>query len=1010
MNSHFEGNAYVMPDYNCKPPFSGFLPGVAGVFGCPVWCLYVNRGQCVASFGEDGREAAMMEYVPAVTAYEDTARKGFRTFVDTGEFCFEPFSPYDRIQKQELVISRAFLELSTIHHASGLEIRVHYSVLPEENTGALMRRLTIKNNSTKSLHLRVADGMARVIPGGIKNSEMREMANLTKSFFETKVSSCGLALFSSRSTTDNVAAVGKIDRRHFYYSVFNGKALPVSCKPESLFGSDTGLASPERFYAGEVPDIEPGHDCIPCAFAYLEQVLEPEQELTVWSFAGFLDYDSDGMLMCKKFCDASWCQNKLRRAEQVVDELADALELKTASPVFDAYIEQCMLDNILRGGKPIFLGDKFLHVFGRRHGDLERDYNRFTLESTHFSEGDGNFRDVCQNRRNDVIFWPEVEKREIVEFLELIQLDGYNPLEIRPTLFKLMPDQVDKCAGLIGDNAGGLITELKRGLSAGQIWRRLHALGLNADDLCNHIVEMCRQVPSSAFEDGYWIDHWTYILDLVENFLKIYPERQHELLFETYIGSAPIYAKIIPFRERICMTSAGPRQYGAVHSGENGCAGKERMSVFAKLLLIAALKCASLDACQSGLEMEAGKPGWNDALNGLPGLFGSSSSECIDLRSLLARLAEWCSESVYIMPSAVASFALQLADITCKFDRCCKPSLQFWRESLKLRERWRENLYSGESDFSPVVVKSETIRNVLNTLLSLINNGLSRAGNAGGTLNTYFVNEPLFDAEAETLSEDSVTGFKRRALPLFLEGQTKLMRLCNNAEAANLCRVIDASPLFDSKLKMYRICAPLENESLELGRIRAFTPGIFERESIFLHAELKYLLAMFDAGLYSEFFERLKTALPPFFNIEVYGRSTTENCSYIVSSAYPDQDVHGRGFQPRLSGSTAEMLSLWQRMFLGQKMFYVENGELCFKPEPILAGWLFPQNGCVSFKYLGCQFVYRNLSRRNTYGVNRTHISRITSGDSEISGFVLRGKSAEKLRSTGLTKLTIEFT
>ncbi len=33
--------------------------------------------------------------------------------------------------------------------------------------------------------------------------------------------------------------------------------------------------------------------------------------------------------------------------------------------------------------------------------------------------------------------------------------------------------------------------------------------------------------------------------------------------------------------------------------------------------------------------MEAGKPGWNDALNGLPGMLGSSSSELIDLVSLV---------------------------------------------------------------------------------------------------------------------------------------------------------------------------------------------------------------------------------------------------------------------------------------------------------------------------------------------------------------------------------------
>ena len=33
--------------------------------------------------------------------------------------------------------------------------------------------------------------------------------------------------------------------------------------------------------------------------------------------------------------------------------------------------------------------------------------------------------------------------------------------------------------------------------------------------------------------------------------------------------------------------------------------------------------------------MEAGKPGWNDSLNGLPGLFGSSLCETIELQRLL---------------------------------------------------------------------------------------------------------------------------------------------------------------------------------------------------------------------------------------------------------------------------------------------------------------------------------------------------------------------------------------
>ena len=36
-----------------------------------------------------------------------------------------------------------------------------------------------------------------------------------------------------------------------------------------------------------------------------------------------------------------------------------------------------------------------------------------------------------------------------------------------------------------------------------------------------------------------------------------------------------------------------------------------------------------------GLEMEAGKPGWNDAMNGLPGLFGSEMPSAYELHEIV---------------------------------------------------------------------------------------------------------------------------------------------------------------------------------------------------------------------------------------------------------------------------------------------------------------------------------------------------------------------------------------
>ena len=41
-----------------------------------------------------------------------------------------------------------------------------------------------------------------------------------------------------------------------------------------------------------------------------------------------------------------------------------------------------------------------------------------------------------------------------------------------------------------------------------------------------------------------------------------------------------------------------------------------------------------------GIEMEAGKPGWYDAMNGLPGLFGSSMPETYELKRLIEFLIQ----------------------------------------------------------------------------------------------------------------------------------------------------------------------------------------------------------------------------------------------------------------------------------------------------------------------------------------------------------------------------------
>jgi len=83
--------------------------------------------------------------------------------------------------------------------------------------------------------------------------------------------------------------------------------------------------------------------------------------------------------------------------------------------------------------------DYVFHVYSRIHGDIERDYNNFNLDPSYFSQGPGNFRDVSQNRRLDVLLQPAVKDFNLRVFLSLLQADGYNPLTVATSLFKVKP-------------------------------------------------------------------------------------------------------------------------------------------------------------------------------------------------------------------------------------------------------------------------------------------------------------------------------------------------------------------------------------------------------------------------------------------------------------------------------------------------------------------------------------------------------------------------------------------
>jgi hypothetical protein len=402
---------------------------------------------------------------------------------------------------------------------------------------------------------------------------------------------------------------------------------------------------------------------------------------------------------------------------------------------------------------------------------------------------------------------------------------------------------------------------------------------------------------------------------------------------------------------------------------------------------LALVKFATLDPLGMGIEMEAGKPGWCDALNGLPGLFGSSLGETYELERMLSFLLEAMAEKragtvelpieqVELMEAVVDSLHVWYESGDPERDTC------YWDTAAGAREAYRASVRLG-FDGETKAMSFEELMPVLAAFRAKVRAGIQRAIQMNQlaspgippTYLTYTVTdyELIADGDGEPLCDEEgrpyvkAKRFEPTVLPLYLEGPVHALKLQPDvASARELYARVKASDLYDRKLGMYKVNASLKEQTHEIGRARAFTPGWLENESVFLHMEYKYLLEVLRAGLYEEFDEALQRACICFQDPEVYGRSPLENSTFLVSSAHPDESLHGAGFVARLTGATAEFLSMWTTMTAGQKPFFLENGELCLAFRPTLPGWLFDQGGKLSFTFLGRVAVaYHNPGRRD---------------------------------------------
>ncbi len=57
-----ETSTFVVEGYNWARPFSNFLPGIAGMWGVPIWVYWVSRAQAVSSVGVRDKDGQILEF------------------------------------------------------------------------------------------------------------------------------------------------------------------------------------------------------------------------------------------------------------------------------------------------------------------------------------------------------------------------------------------------------------------------------------------------------------------------------------------------------------------------------------------------------------------------------------------------------------------------------------------------------------------------------------------------------------------------------------------------------------------------------------------------------------------------------------------------------------------------------------------------------------------------------------------------------------------------------------
>ena len=244
---------------------------------------------------ESDKDHPILEFQPANKAYHYSLQG--RTLIKENSrnktFLYDAFRNGLSAPGYEIVnqmrINSCELKLREINHTLGLEIDIEYFTIPNDNYGALVRKLSIKNLTRKVRDLEIIDGLPQVIPFGTNNFFLKELSRTIEAWMQVENLENGIPFLRLVVDPADRPEVTRIREGNFYL-VFDAQGLikPI-VDPEAIFGQVSDFTYPARFLKARkfnYPKKQLERGKTPCCMGYRAIALRAEETCEIYSLAG----------------------------------------------------------------------------------------------------------------------------------------------------------------------------------------------------------------------------------------------------------------------------------------------------------------------------------------------------------------------------------------------------------------------------------------------------------------------------------------------------------------------------------------------------------------------------------------------------------------------------------------------------------------------------------------------------------------------------------------------------